>query len=1303
MKKQLLLFRLVLVLIAIPIFMGTKLFAQQDTIPKLIITELNASQDARNYIEITNIGDTAINLKHFGLGSMQFWVTPYTHHNQFYSYMPEYVLEPGESFVTAAVSDWAKENMNPLDYDNSGVFWNYTPDAYWEHVDWEIHRTERPGDPTDSTSAPLANMLRSIDGQSGYFIEYFFPNGDSAIIDAVNNEFNPETGLPTNVASDVAGILNGTDDHILVRKTTITKGNLDWEQAKGVDAEDSEWIALPFHHDYLNPRQKHFTTLGNHDAAEISSSSISSSNISIDFDNGTMDVPWGIYRDSIMFEFDLGNGLAWNYHKLGTVEDSVFYSVRTGDTLVMWAVGPSRQEQMFHLNVLEATNDMNHVLPVYRRLADFNDNGEWIVSYQQIFKVTENQPGMDSITRVGFGERVDTLFKYLEKPSNADWEIIWVDGNERPDLKRGDILRVTAQNGDVKDYFISADEVPEPSENARLATIIWPDVPEYTLISPAWGGEMEIPGFLPSITSYQFTVPYGLGIPALKAVPEDLNAKISVKRATNLNGSVEERSTVFTVMAEDSTVIEYSILFQKEVPSVNLQPFHAEPLVSEMVFRQNTQMNYLEIVNVGNQPLDLSKYLITSHRDGFLNNPSDAITWNAADYLYRYTRWVIGYDYVTEEEWAAKPGYLKLESYDPIVEPGDVFVFGFYRGRQEQHKWQAPECDVIIDRCPLEFDEFEGIAKKIIDAEALGLPQGGTVIDRAGGVFRDPVHIFKILNDSIFEGTKGVTDPSDFELVEVLGGYTDQRWLIDGQFEINMVRQRMWRKEQFWKPDTLGYVTFDSIPEKNQWYYMDRDSLEVLGYSNAVEMLGEGIGSHVFNPVTAYKSTISSKAYIASDGYKNNPPQTILGVVTNTSVSDFLNNIIKAEEGQSLKVVSTASGEELASDAVVADKDTLIVLSADSVNITKYVLSVTDDGLNSDAVLAAKDGSGYTVEVDAGAGTGSVIGISFGSALETVLGNLIKPSTASWVVTNQDDNLVALNSVNSDTVMVKTTASHLLSIEVTAQDGETKIVYSLVMDLGASDALLFSDHYTVDQDVYTVMGIPTGTRVPALFTNLLVSPGATAVLLDKAGNERTMGNVSFDDIVIVTSEDGSTVNTYYLQFMDEAEGTDAYVISDVLTVDQLNLTVSNIEESTTIDELISLLTPAPGAAMLIVDASDNEVTSGTVSEDHKVKVTSGNGAKVVYYSLSVLVSVINHDLDGISVYPNPTHGEFFIIGLRENSTVSVYNIEGQVIKIFEPKNINGGRISIEDQPAGMYFITINSGSYHLKTLRVIKK
>jgi flagellar hook assembly protein FlgD len=246
--------------------------------------------------------------------------------------------------------------------------------------------------------------------------------------------------------------------------------------------------------------------------------------------------------------------------------------------------------------------------------------------------------------------------------------------------------------------------------------------------------------------------------------------------------------------------------------------------------------------------------------------------------------------------------------------------------------------------------------------------------------------------------------------------------------------------------------------------------------------------------------------------------------------------------------------------------------------------------------------------------------------------------------------------------------------------------------------------YSVDQAGKIVSLIPSGTRVPTLFKYLHTSSGATAVLLDKEGNQRILGDIAFDDIVVVTSEDGNNINTYYLQFMEEGSGTDAYVLSSVLPVNQLALSISQIENTTTVIDLLALLVPAPNATIMIVDEDGNEVITGIVKNGYRVKVTSGNTLLEVYYELNVLnTSVVNLNLDGISAYPNPTTGKIFIVGMRDNSMIHVYNINGELVKLVKSEDLSMGTISIDDQPAGLYFITVNSGNYILKTLKVVKK
>ena len=59
---------------------------------------------------------------------------------------------------------------------------------------------------------------------------------------------------------DVAGFTNGTQNHTLVRKSTVTSGNTDWSVSAGTTMDNSEWIVLD---------QDTWTYVGSHPHAEL--------------------------------------------------------------------------------------------------------------------------------------------------------------------------------------------------------------------------------------------------------------------------------------------------------------------------------------------------------------------------------------------------------------------------------------------------------------------------------------------------------------------------------------------------------------------------------------------------------------------------------------------------------------------------------------------------------------------------------------------------------------------------------------------------------------------------------------------------------------------------------------------------------------------------------------------------------------------------------------------------------------------------------------------------------------------------
>jgi len=1221
MKKIPLLFS-ILTLFFIHIFVNSHVKAQvqDDTIRSLIVSEVFLGIHAGySYAEFANAGDDTLDLMMFEVGSSNYESDPPYH---------DAVTRPW-GFSWIRLGEWLPEEMRYLPPRQTIVIANADPSGAWcgitdgfsQNVELITEIADlvfwRSGDTICDICSEMT-MALPVYHWSGWTCQYveFHIGGDSVVIDAAHNPIRPDGTGPDRYVNDVAGITNATNTHILVRKASVTEGNLDWEDTRGTSYEDAEWMPVPLQFTYqYNPFIKMYTTLGSFDSAWVDAESFQSDVIDIDWDNHVLSVPWGIYGDSVIREFDLGPGLAWEYNLSGNGEDSLHQLARTDDTLTVWAAGHEFKETNFRIEVQDPPDDMAVVFPKNA------PNTEYQRRLQSPFYVTKGCPGMDSITgpatygrgtiygpartSIPYSTRVDTLLKYLEKAPNAKWEIIFKGGQPRADLLRGDILRVTAaDNTTTKDYYIAVDTLLEISSNASLAYITWPDVPAYTMEDPLWRHD-TIPRFSPDQFDYKLTVPYGINtVPALVAKPQSLNAKVEIKRAITLHGPVPDRTTTITVTAEDDTTINvYKVLFEKELLPANVQPFKADPFFSQFVFWQFQSHYFFEIAHTGNQPLDLSNYMVAIGTGG--QNPADAIQAyldpDMESYEQRYQKYIPGYQYEKFEYWQLEPGnIIKDFTIDPIVQPNDVFLMGTFV--DHRLSWGPPrylECDLKFKRGATGGDWPEEWTEE----------ERATIVGTVFSHIKDmnhPIMLLKIKNDSIKQGKKPIGDPNDFEVVDIFGGYSGIPWVANTDTITdagsNTWGWGLWRKPEIWHGNPLPEGSFGPTDAESEWISRSRESLipEYGGWMSEVEV-STGVGYHTFDPVTVYKSTVSSYNYIVSEGFLT--PQAIQGVVTGTKVSDFLNLILKAYEDQALRLLSSADGSILASDATLSDGDTLEVTSADEVNMTKYILSVTDEGLDNNAVLTSDI---YTIEIDGSVGT--ISGFPYGTSIKTVLSNVVKPVTASLNVIDENDRLVPLQILNFDTVHVATQVSYSIYFEVIAQDMQTKITYHLQPTVSMSDAFVYSNVYDVNQQVKFISFIPTGTRVPALLNNLWTSKGASMNVYDKLGVERKIGPVSFDDVVVVISEDLTTVNIYYLGFLEEEEGTDAYVLSNVLLVNPLALTITGPIDGLSIGIFMNSIIPAPLATVKVVDEFGVEKTTGTIEAGKdKLVVTSGNG------------------------------------------------------------------------------------------------
>ncbi|MFN2396613.1 MAG: hypothetical protein ABR597_13105, partial [Bacteroidales bacterium] len=225
---------------------------------------------------------------------------------------------------------------------------------------------EANGDETDSVSSfAMVETMSVSQGRDCWYLEQHLENGDSIVIDQVNGNFD-NAGVNFAQAYDVAGVVEATYSSLLVRKNKVKQGNLDFYNARGVGADDSEWIVIPRMYGYGNTDwRKLWWTVGNQGSYVLDENTLQSDVIDVDFTNKTLTVPWGVRRlDDIMRYMVEKPGIAWNYNLNSIQEDSVYRSARTGDKLTIYVCGEELQKGIFDIIAAEPTESANIVVPI---------------------------------------------------------------------------------------------------------------------------------------------------------------------------------------------------------------------------------------------------------------------------------------------------------------------------------------------------------------------------------------------------------------------------------------------------------------------------------------------------------------------------------------------------------------------------------------------------------------------------------------------------------------------------------------------------------------------------------------------------------------------------------------------------------------------------------------------------------------------------------------------------------------------------------------------------------------------------
>ncbi len=1305
MKKRNLLFSVVLLL---SLWSFKDLKAQLDT-ANVIISEAFVGSGFSAYFELTNMGGEAVNLKNIEVGVITPWDNDGAEFKPREGYsmlMLDYELAPGESYLVVTYPDDFGKKQFALGVPGYGE--TYQREQLEEIADWQVHMEERNGIPGQDSVTVGGGFLGSFwGGNKCLYIRQHLNDTASVVLDQVGGVFDGDNGSNKVQPYDVAGVAEATHSSLLIRKFSVKKGNLDFAHARGIGEDDSEWIVVP----YLNGEaffRDVLWTAGNHGNYILDANTLESSVATIDFNAKSITVPWGTRRlDGVMHLMTHKPGLAWDYTVSSVPADSATYLAHTGDELVLTVAGNDGDKATFGIVVSAPTESANIVVPKLHRNSKTGSCASAFL-YGEISwpRVSQNVSGVDSIYGdrhgIPYDTRKDSLIKYLDIPANASYELVWVDGVERANLKDGDILKVIAQNSNVKEYKICVAE-PQVGHDAKLASITWPDITEDISLLYNWKGD-TIPNFDSEVFDYQLIVPFDFdGIPALVAKTRDANTKVTIDRASDVTGPEENRTISFTVTAQDDTTINvYNVVLVKEKDFADQQPYSADPFITEFTNAEGWGTSVVEIVNPGNQPLDLSDYMVVYHYAPI--DLADLISKdNASNWNERYCKYIPGRKWSGDEsEWAATPYMAQTDpNVNPIIEGGATFVMGGVSNANEivnnQDMADAYQT-MVLDRFNVQFHNW---SNDFITITNTWNEEVHNQWDPVGNAWNGHgnIYLFKIVNDSVKIGTKAALDPADFELIDVFGS-------LEGAMEIGGegvgANFNYKRKPEIYKGNPIIGGSSGTDWETSEWILTKSSDYATQGYNYrySMIMLESNMGLHYMNPVTSYLSTVTANLYRVSTGYSDN--ESIDAVITGTIVSDFLNNIYKADENQALVLKSGADGSELTGTDQLNNIDTLIVTSADGINTTKYVIGVDDIGLSNDAVLTS---SVYTIGVNGQSGT--ISDVSYGDLLSDVLDDITVPDFATLQIIDGNNGYVNSKVLNYDTVYVDVTITDDIYLEVTAENKTTKILYQNEPNVSASDAFITSYVYEVDQPQLLVRFVPRGTSVETVLSKVIPCTGASVKVVDKGGLVRTSNaELAYDDKIVVTSQDGSTTAVYYISILSTEtipEGSyTAYILSDTYSINQLAYAISEVPDGETIAQFLGNITASTGATVVIVDEDGVEKTTGSIAKTDRVKVVSPSGTVVVYYNFGTATGIGRNINQNIRLYPNPTNGILNISGIEVGNTIKVYNIAGALVSNVKASG-NISVIKLVGAPAGLYIIEISNDKGVQTRLKVIKK
>ena len=478
--------------------------------------------------------------------------------------------------------------------------------------------------------------------------------------------------------------------------------------------------------------------------------------------------------------------------------------------------------------------------------------------------------------------------------------------------------------------------------------------------------------------------------------------------------------------------------------------------------------------------------------------------------------------------------------------------------------------------------------------------------------------------------------------------------------------------------------------------------------------------------VTVSTSSLNTGADLISFGITN---PSVVGVITGTNVSvtvPYGTNVTSLVANFTVSTGATVSVSNVTetSNGSVVDYTapvTFTVTSQDGKTIKQYVVTVTV----SPQYSSAKDITLFNLSspFEVGVISGNTIGLTvpYGTNLTALVPTFqSSPNSTVRVVNTIQVSGVTANNFTSTVIYT-----------VVAQDGTTKD-YSVVVTVSpqaggsgssAKNILTFgllspTIPGTITGTTITING-QAGSDITKQIINFTVSPGATLTLNGTVLTSNvSVVNFSNPVTLTVTAQDGTT-QTYVVTVIIPKKNDKMITFFKFLEVpsasgviDTLNKVVTvHVPYGTDVNNLTSVFGLSSGATASIggiVQVSG--ATTWSYATNVYFVVTAENGTTVTY-TIKVIIDpkptagIENVNEIEVSIYPNPSNGEFVCQTTGGSYKLEVMDMVGNVVYATEVEDfgVSQHAFSISKLGAGAYFATIQMhGTSKMIKLEVVK-